>query len=218
MTTIDACPFASSIRRLVLPVLLSTILAACAGSHERLSRPEALSRIQPANSALILVRAPAWRPETSPRPRPPSPVVDLPRPLMAEIEVPKRPLQCVPFARDLSSIQIHGDAWTWWDQAEDTYQRGRRPEAGAVLVLERRRNSLGHVAYVEEVVDNRTIIVSHANWLRKGQIHRHTPVIDVSKANDWSELRFWNAEGGYYGGGVYKPYGFIYGHRQIAAR
>jgi hypothetical protein len=26
-------------------------------------------------------------------------------------------LQCVPYARQVSGIQIYGDAWTWWDQA-----------------------------------------------------------------------------------------------------
>ena len=33
--------------------------------------------------------------------------------------------QCVPFARAASGIQIYGDAWTWWDQAEGRYQIGR---------------------------------------------------------------------------------------------
>lgn len=27
-------------------------------------------------------------------------------------------LQCVPYARQISGIQIYGDAWTWWGQAE----------------------------------------------------------------------------------------------------
>ena len=32
--------------------------------------------------------------------------------------------ECVPFARAASGIQIWGDAWTWWSQAETKYQRG----------------------------------------------------------------------------------------------
>ena len=30
-------------------------------------------------------------------------------------------LQCVPYARDVSGIQIYGDAHTWWDQAQGRY-------------------------------------------------------------------------------------------------
>jgi hypothetical protein len=218
--SVTAC-LSACFARLALPILIAVTLTACAGPGEPLTRPDQLSRIQPTNSsAVILTRGRAWYPEHhSPRPHgKPAVVVDLPRQLSAKIVVPKHPLQCVPYAREHSNVQIHGDAWTWWGQAEGRYRRGQRPQEGAVVVLKRRQNSLGHVAVVEEVIDNRTMIVSHANWLRRGRIHESTPVIDVSAANDWSELRFWNAEGGHYGGGVYKPYGFIYGDRRIASR
>ena len=36
-------------------------------------------------------------------------------------------LQCVPFARELSGVQIYGDARSWWDQADGVYQRGTQP-------------------------------------------------------------------------------------------
>src|SRR5690242_12121509 len=58
-------------------------------------------------------------------------------------------LQCVPFARKESGIELIGNAWTWWKQAAGVYQRGPAPEAGAVLAF--RANStmrLGHVAVV----------------------------------------------------------------------
>ena len=35
--------------------------------------------------------------------------------------------ECVPFARAASGIQIYGDAWTWWDQADGRYKRGTSP-------------------------------------------------------------------------------------------
>ena len=44
-------------------------------------------------------------------------------------------LQCVPFARMLSGIQIFGDAWTWWQKAAGRYAQGFVPKAGAVLVF-----------------------------------------------------------------------------------
>src|SRR6478672_2506999 len=38
--------------------------------------------------------------------------------------------QCVPYARDYSGIQIFGDAWTWWTQANGRYARGQLPIRG----------------------------------------------------------------------------------------
>ena len=128
-------------------------------------------------------------------------------------------MQCVPYARELSNIRIRGNAWTWWGQAEGRYPRSGRPKAGAVMVLKRKNaNSLGHVAYVEEIIDSRTLVVSHANWLNKGRLHKHAPVIDISKNNDWSAVRFWNTEGGHFGGNTYHPYGFIHQNLTIASR
>ena len=40
-------------------------------------------------------------------------------------------LQCVPYARQLTGIQIFGDAHTWWGQAAGKYERGRAPKVGA---------------------------------------------------------------------------------------
>lgn len=119
-------------------------------------------------------------------------------------------VQCVPFARDVSGIQITGDAATWWAQAETRYQRGRRPEAGSVLVLKGYRNNRrGHVAVVTRIVDSRTIIVDHSNWLNDGRLHLDTPVIDVSRKNDWSEVRVWNVPGSKFGPRTYDVMGFI---------
>src|SRR5215470_9737942 len=44
-------------------------------------------------------------------------------------------LECVPYAREHSNINIHGDAYTWWDKAAGIYARGTTPLAGAVMVL-----------------------------------------------------------------------------------
>ena len=134
------------------------------------------------------------------------PMIDPPR-----IVSPPSRLQCVPYARQVSGIDIRGDAWTWWETAADQYYRGWAPAVGSVLVLSRtNRNPFGHLAVVTHVVGPREIIVSHANWLNRGQIHQNTPAIDVSEANDWSQVRFWYTPGGQLGLRTYPASGFIY--------
>jgi len=125
-------------------------------------------------------------------------------------------LQCVPYARELSGIQIYGDARTWWDQADGKYARGKRPQKGAVMVFKPHRNMrLGHVAYVSEVIDSRTVRLTHANWSeingRRGQKERNVPAIDVSPNNDWGEVRVWYHAIQAPGGTHWPLHGFIYG-------
>jgi surface antigen len=117
-------------------------------------------------------------------------------------------LQCVPFARAASGIELKGNAADWWDAAEGVYQRGAAPEAGSVLNFRATgRMRLGHVAVVTAVVDSRHIQIEHANWY-KGSVSRNTPVEDVSPENDWSEVRVGIGGGNF--GSVYPTYGFIY--------
>ena len=124
-------------------------------------------------------------------------------------------LQCVPYARAVSGIQIRGDAWTWWGQAEGRYARGFAPKVGAVMAMRPHGNShLGHVAAVSRIIDDRTILIRHANWSpingRRGQIEDNVRVIDVSPTNDWSEVRVWYAPIQAVGGSVWPVEGFIY--------
>lgn len=120
------------------------------------------------------------------------------------------PLQCVPYARELTGIPIRGDAWTWWLSADGKYQRSDRPEPGAILVMGRtQRLRAGHLAVVTQVLSNREIIVRHANWLNRGRIHLDTPVKDVSPNNDWSAVKVWYTPGDTYGRRNYEVQGFI---------
>ena len=94
-------------------------------------------------------------------------------------------LQCVPYARALTGVEIRGDAHTWWDQAAGKYDRGNQPKVGAVLAFPPHGNMrLGHVAAVRRVLDDRTIIISHANWSTiggvRGHIEEDVRAIDVS--------------------------------------
>jgi surface antigen len=119
-------------------------------------------------------------------------------------------LECVSYARQLTGIQISGDAWTWWHGAGVRYKRSNKPSPMSVLVL-RRTGQLpgGHVAVVRSVVSSREIRVDHANWddrWTRGRIYEDMSVIDVSPRNDWTTLRFWN--GASYGK-TYAAYGFI---------
>jgi hypothetical protein len=118
-------------------------------------------------------------------------------------------MQCVPYARLRSGIGIFGDAYTWWQTAAGRYKRGQVPETGAVLVLSQtNRLSYGHVAVVTQRVNAREIKIDHANWQR-GTVITGMPVMDVSPANDWTALRFWNQEAQVWGN-IYPAQGFIY--------
>ena len=44
-------------------------------------------------------------------------------------------LQCVPYARRVTGVQIYGDAHTWWSQAEGRYAKGSVPKVGAVMAF-----------------------------------------------------------------------------------
>ena len=131
-------------------------------------------------------------------------------------------LQCVPYARDNSGVGIWGDAYTWWDKAAGRFERSTAPAPGAVMVMKSYNNAQrGHVAVVRRVVNDREIVVDHANWLNGGEISLDNPVMDVSEDNDWSEVRVWYAPGGHYGGRVYQVQGFILGpdeRQRIASR
>lgn len=127
-------------------------------------------------------------------------------------------LQCVPYARQLSGIQIYGDAHTWWDQAAGRYERGEEPRVGAVMAFIPQGNMrLGHVATVSRVIDSRTVLLDHANWSpidgRRGQIERDVRAIDVSPDNDWSQVRVWYDPIQALGTTAWPVHGFIYSER-----
>ena len=118
-------------------------------------------------------------------------------------------LECVPYARQVSGIQLYGDAATWWDQAAGRYDRGSDPAEGGVLVFRRSgRLPHGHVSVVAQRVSDREIRVTQANWVH-GRITHGDPVRDVSAAGDWSEVRVWWAPVHALGSTVYPTYGFI---------
>jgi len=129
--------------------------------------------------------------------------------------------QCVPFARLISGIQIFGDARTWWDQATGKYDKGFIPKAGAVLCFKPTgKMTLGHVAVVSQVLTDRVIQITHANWSMiggaRGQIEKDVTVIDVSPAGDWSLVKVWYDPVRDLGSSVYPTYGFIYQNAQAA--
>jgi len=120
-------------------------------------------------------------------------------------------LQCAPYARQVSGVDIHGNAWTWWSQAAGRYQRGDTPKVGAVMSFKKTaRNPFGHVAMVSEIVSDREVLLTHANWSRRGGIERNVRAVDVSAAGDWSEVRVWFAPLGDLGTSTYPINGFIY--------
>ncbi|HLI12522.1 MAG TPA: CHAP domain-containing protein [Alphaproteobacteria bacterium] len=134
---------------------------------------------------------------------------------MLLISGPAWAIQCVPYARHISGIDLYGNAWTWWYAADGQYGRGHRPVVGSALVFKKQKHMPdGHVAIVTKVYGPREIAVDHANWAPKhgpkGWVQRNARVIDVSPNNDWSEVRVWYPPIHDFGSKAYPVYGFIY--------
>jgi hypothetical protein len=134
-----------------------------------------------------------------------------------------QPIQCVPFVREITGIEIYGDADTWWGSAAAKhYMRGSVPQVGSVLVLRASdRLRVGHIAAVRQIVGPREIRVTHSNWggdeATRRLVHDAMPVLDVSPNNDWSQTRFWNnATKGW--GAIYPTHGFIYPSKESERR
>lgn len=121
-------------------------------------------------------------------------------------------MQCVPFARSLSGVEIYGDAHTWMAKAHARYPVLAQPRPGSVMVLRIAANgSRGHVAFVRQVLSPRMIIVDHANWHGREEVALDIPVQDVSPDNDWSQVKVWWVYSDAWGAKTYKVEGFITG-------
>ena len=131
--------------------------------------------------------------------------------LMASTPAMAQFWQCAPYARTISGIAIHGNANTWWNQAAGHYARGHAPKVGAVLAFSSTgKMRLGHVAMVSEIVSDREVLLTHANWSRRGGIERNVRAVDVSAAGDWSLVKVWYGPNGGLGTSAYPTKGFIY--------
>lgn len=118
-------------------------------------------------------------------------------------------LQCVPYAREVSHIDLTGNAYLWWAEAAGRYARGDMPEEGAVLNFRGvGRMPLGHVAVVTDVINSRTILVTQANWVAD-RITNDVRIDDVSPDNNWTDVRVELGDSSTLGS-TYPTYGFIY--------
>lgn len=118
-------------------------------------------------------------------------------------------LECAPYARALSGVQLRGAAADWWAAAPGKYQRAQDPEPGGVLVFRRSaRLPDGHVAVVSKVLSGREILVTQANWER-GRVTADQPVLDISPDNDWTSVRVWWPGTRQMGSAAYPAHGFI---------
>lgn len=119
--------------------------------------------------------------------------------------------QCAPFARAVSGIELYGNAHTWWGQAAGRYARGNRPVEGAVMSFAAtQKMRLGHVAMVSKVLSERQVLLTHANWSRRGGVEKNVIAVDVSEAGDWSRVKVWFASNNGLGTSTYPVNGFIY--------
>jgi hypothetical protein len=122
---------------------------------------------------------------------------------------PSGAANCALYARAETGVALFGSAGGWWDEADGRYQRGRTPEAGAILVFKRTsRIPSGHVAVVTKVISANEILVDHANWYR-GRVNYGMSVIDTSTGHDWTSVAVVDLGSGK-PGRDYPAYGFIY--------
>jgi surface antigen len=128
-------------------------------------------------------------------------------------------IQCVAYARQISAVQLSGNARDWWGHAEGQYNRGNTPRAGAVLAFRATHvMPMGHVAVVSKVIDDRHVLINHANWSRPGMVERGVMAVDVSEAGDWSQVRVWYAQTGSLGLRPSPAFGFIYAGTETASK
>ncbi len=120
-------------------------------------------------------------------------------------------LQCVAYARQISAVQLSGNAREWWGHAEGIYARGNEPRKGAVLAFRgTHAMPMGHVAVVSKVIDGRHVLISHANWSRPGAVEKGVMAVDVSDSGDWSQVRVWYGPTASLGLRPSPAFGFIY--------
>lgn len=214
-------------QRLILSLVAASLALAPLSAHAS-ALGDALSflglRSHPAPAALPVEIAPPAAPAIMPRDRPFSArdaelsqidIPALPSTLIAElptpsVETPLHKFFCVEYARVRSGMAVFGDAKLWWSRAKNLYARLSNPVENAVMVFAGSKRIVhGHVAVVTHIVSAREIRVDQANWENRGEIDHSTPVLDVSKKNDWSKVRVWDMRSQTFGAHVYAISGFI---------
>jgi hypothetical protein len=63
---------------------------------------------------------------------------------------------------------------------------------------------------VSQVINDREVRLTHANWSYRGGIERDVRAVDVSPAGDWSMVKVWYAPTGDLGTRANPANGFIY--------
>jgi len=214
-----------AINRVAALILFGAILAGCETIQSDTStsftassspRYETISALLRGSSEEHALDRRNWA-AVAPRPKPESADAMLLAHVEPQILDPGSPLQCVPFARDASGIEIRGDAKNWWKLAAGKYARSRRPREGSVFVMRGYKTARrGHVAVVRQILDDRTIVVDHANWGNDGQVYLSAPVRDESPMNDWSQVRVWYTPNDQWGRRIYRAKGFIHPTTAVA--
>ena len=82
--------------------------------------------------------------------------------------------QCTYYVATKVEIPWHGDAWTWYTNAQTAgWQVGTTPRVGSVMVTWESR-TFGHVSYVESINADGTWVVSEMNYIGWGVIDQRT--------------------------------------------
>ena len=128
----------------------------------------------------------------------------LPSLTVAELPLPSVETPIVEFARARSGLALFGDG-TWWARAKNIYARLRTPAEETVMVFTAtKRLAKGHVAVVTHISRAARNQGGSGELAESRRDRPNTPVLDVSKKNDWSQVRVRNITLKSFGGHVYR--------------
>lgn len=109
-------------------------------------------------------------------------------------QVHGRWLECVDLKDPTKDKLCLGNAKSYWGFNEDGYERGQKPRVGAIACFD--GGTYGHVAFVEEVYDNGSILVSNSMYDGSRWYYRTlTPPYDYESITKMKFLGF-----------IYNPY------------
>lgn len=117
-------------------------------------------------------------------------------------------VQCAPYAREHSAVNLRGAAASWWGEAQGQYNRTSSPCGGCAGVSIYRQAAIGP-CFCGQTGAKFPPCAGGSRKLGAGEVTHRAPVVDVSPNNNWTRVRVWWSPIHAMGKTVYPVYGFI---------